>query len=156
MLNPFAEDSFQKGMAALDGGRRREALAFFEAALELERRSGGRRRPEARYLSYYGLCLALEANDVREALRYCREAVTIEGYNSDIRCNLGRVLMLAGRRRDAYVSFVHGLRIEPSHRTILKALRGMGVRRRPIVPFLPRNNPVNVLLGRMRVWNLAS
>jgi tetratricopeptide (TPR) repeat protein len=155
MLNQFAEDSFQKGLAALDGGRRREALAFFEAALELERRSGRPRR-EARYLSYYGFCLALETNDVREALRYCREAVTIEGYNSDIRCNLGRVLMMAGRRRDAYASFVHGLRIEPSHRTILKALRSMGLRRRPVVPFLARHNPLNVLLGRIRLRGVAS
>jgi tetratricopeptide (TPR) repeat protein len=150
MLTHSAEDSFQKGLEAFTDGRRKEAMALFEAAIELERRFG-QDRPQARYLSYYGVCLGLEKNDLRESLRFCREAVTIEGYNPDIRCNLGRVLLRAGRRKEAYVNFVRGLRVEPRHGQTLKSLKQLGVRRRPVVPFLDRGNPVNVLLGRMRV-----
>jgi len=124
-------------------------MAMFEAAIELERRFG-KGRPQARYLSYYGLCLGLEQNDLREAMRFCREAVTIEGYNADIRCNLSLVLMRAGRRKEAHINFVRGLHVEPGHRKIVRAMREMGLRRRPVVPFLARTNPVNVMLGRMR------
>jgi tetratricopeptide (TPR) repeat protein len=154
MLNPSAEDSFQKGLEALEEGRRREAMAMFEAAIELERRFG-KGRPQARYLSFYGLCLGLEQNDLREAMRFCREAVTIEGYNADIRCNLSLVLMKAGRRKEAYSNLARGLSIEPGHEKILRAMRQMGFRRRPVVPFLARTNPVNVILGRVR-FRLAS
>ncbi len=150
MLLPSAEESFNRGIQAFEENRNREAMALFEAAIELERRFG-QERPQARYLSYYGLCLGLERGDLREALRFCREAVTLEGYNADVRCNLGRVLVRAGRRKEAYINFVRGLRVEPCHPTILRGIRQMGVRRRPVVPFLSRTNPLNVLLGRMRI-----
>jgi tetratricopeptide (TPR) repeat protein len=150
MLTQSAEDCFRRGLQAHEDGKKQEALALFEAAIETERRLGSG-RPQARYLSYYGLSLALERNELREALHFCREAVTLEGYNADIRCNLGRVLLRAGRRREAYVNFVRGLRLEPTHPQILRCLRQMGIRRRPPLPFLARTNPINVLLGRMRV-----
>lgn len=150
MLIHPAEECFQKGLRAMEGDRRREAMAMFEAALELERRLGAA-RPQARYLSYYGLCLGLELNEVREALRYCREAVIREGYNADIRCNLGRVLLVSGRRKEAFDSFRRGLKLQPDHEFIIAQLRQMGVRRKPPVPFLSRKHPINVLLGRMRV-----
>ncbi len=149
MLIPSAEESYKKGLHAFVEGRRKEALAMFEAAIEIQRRSSGG-HPEPRYLSYYGLCLALEKNEIHEALHFCRQAVTLEGYNPDIRCNLGRVLMRAGRRRAAYDTLVQGLGMESDHRVIKAALRHMGVRRPPIIPFLSRNNPLNVFLGRMR------
>ena len=122
-------------------------MALFEAAIEIERRRGTD-RPQPRYLSFYGLCLVLERNEVHEGLRYCREAMTLESFNADIRCNLGRVLLRAGRRRQAYRCFVRGLNLEPGHSKILGALKTMGIRRRPVVPFLARANPLNVLLGR--------
>lgn len=150
MLFQSAEESYQKGLSALSQGRRKEAMAMFEAAIELERRLGAS-RPQARYLSHYGLCLALEKDEVHEALRFCREAVTLEGYNPDIRCNLGRVLIKAGRRKEAYANLAAGLGLERDHRGIRRALRFMGVRRRPVIPFLSRQNPINVILGRIRV-----
>jgi tetratricopeptide (TPR) repeat protein len=155
MLINSAEESFRKGLRALAEGRRKEALALFEAAIELERRFGAH-RPQARYLSYYGLCLGLEQNDVHEALRFCREAVTLEGYNADIRCNLGRVLLRAGRLREAHAALAKGQQIQPNHAGIRKALQKMGVRRRPVVPFLTRGHPINRLLGRIRTGNRAA
>ena len=149
MLIPSAEESFARGLNALAAGRRTEALAQFEAAIELERRYATG-PPQARYLSYYGLCLALQTSQIHEAMFLCRQAVTIEGYNPDIRCNLGRVLMSAGRRSEAYRCFTHGLRLAPSHGKIRQALKRMGRRRRLVLPFLSRGHPINVLLGRLR------
>ena len=122
---------------------------MFEAAIEIERRRS-QARPQPRYLSFYGLCLALERGEVREALRYCREAVTLEGYNPDIRCNLGQVLLRAGRRKEAYRSFVRGLKSDSNHRASVVAIKTMGIRRRPVLTFLHRSNPINRLLGKLR------
>ena len=149
MLIASAEESFQKGQRALDQGRRREAMALFEAAIELERRLSSQ-RPQARYLSFYGMCLGLEMNENREALRFCREAVTLEGYNADLRCNLGRVLLAAGRRKEAFESLTRGLHLSQSHAEIVRQIRLMGLRKRPPVPFLARGNPINIFFGRMR------
>ncbi len=148
MLVPSAEESYAKGLQALYGGRGKEATALFEAAIRIAWRGRGS-PPQARYLSYYGLCLALVWNENREALRCCREAVTLEGYNPDIRCNLSRVLLNAGRRAEAYRCFVRGL-AGGDHPTIRSALRSMGIRSRPALPFLHRNNPLNAFLGRLR------
>ena len=148
MLIQFAEESYRKGLAVLSCGRRKDATALFEAAIEIERRRGTD-RPQPRYLSYYGLCLAIWRNEIHEGLRYCREATTLESFNADIRCNLGRVLLRAGRRREAHKSFVRGLKLEPGHSTIVSVLKTMGIRRRPVLPFLARANPINVLLGRL-------
>ena len=149
MLNQSAEESYAKGLKALSSGRRTEAMAMFEAAIEIERRRSPV-RPQSRYFSYYGLCLALERNEIHEALRYCREAVTLENYNPDIRCNLGRVLLRAGRRREAYQCFKRGLELDSDHENCLRSLRFMGLRRRPILPFLDRSNVFNKYLGKLR------
>jgi len=144
-----AEESYEKGLCALGQGKTKTALALLEAAIEIERRRGNG-PPQARYLSYYGLCLALVRNEVREGLRYCREAITLESYNSTLRCNLGRVLLRAGRRREAHRCFARGLRLEPGHAATYRELRQMGLRRKPLLPFLARNHPINVFFGRLR------
>jgi predicted Zn-dependent protease len=149
-----AEECFRKGLQALTERRGREAMAMFESALELERRTHGG-RPQARYLSYYGLSLGLETNHMHEALRFCREAVTLESYNPDIRCNLARVLLRVGRRKEAHKSLKLGLALQGNHPGIIEVLKELGLRRRPVLPFLSRRHPVNVMLGRMR-YRLAS
>jgi len=149
MVNQSAEAVYRKGMRALSRGRRTEAMAMFEAAIEIERRRGSVRL-QPRYVSFYGLCLALERDAVGEALRCCREAMTIEPFNPDLRCNFGRVLMRAGRRREAFRNFSQGLILQSDHKGIRRALNAMGARRRPALPFLSRTNPLNRLLGRLR------
>lgn len=149
MLVHLAEESFQRGMSAFDSGRGREALAFFEAAIELERRLGDG-LPQARYLSLYGLCLVTVARSRHKGVQFCREAVGLEQYNPDMYCNLGRVLLAAGRRKEAHQSLLRGLRIQSNHQDIIRALKEMGLRRRPPLPFLSRANPLNVYLGKMR------
>ena len=148
MLVQAAESRFARGLQALEAGRGLEALALFEAAIELQRRLGSR-KPEARYLSYYGLCLALEADRPRDGAELCRQAIGLEFYNADLSWNYGRVLLVLDRRKDAYQAFLKGLSVQKNHQGILRELSRMGWRKRPIVPFLDRKNPLNVALGKM-------
>src|SRR5258706_14234925 len=53
-----SENSFRRGLRAVDRGAHLEALAYFEAAVQLARRLGAEAVP-MKYLSYYGWCLAI-------------------------------------------------------------------------------------------------
>jgi tetratricopeptide (TPR) repeat protein len=148
MLVQAAESRFQRGLQALREGRSLEALALFEAALELERRLGAR-TPQGRYLSYYGLCLARDGNQPREGAELCRQAIALEFFNADLFWNYGRALLLSDRRKEAFAAFVRGLSVQKNHQEILRELGRMGWRKRPVLAFLPRANPINVALGKM-------
>ncbi len=148
MLLNAAEESFRRGKSALENNHLLEATALFEAAIELERRNR-QRQIQARYLSFYGRCLAELGERVRDGVEFCREAREMEPYDPDHHWNLGVALLRGNRRRMAYQSLRTGLAMEPGHRGILRELESMGRRRRPVLPFLSRSNPLNVLLGRM-------
>ena len=149
MLNHTAEQSFQKGMDLLTVRRYRDALAWYRGAIEIEKRTGAG-GPQPRYLSYFGLCLAMTNGGLHEAVRCCRTAARQEGYRPDLCWNLGRVLLMAGRRREAHRALNWGLRMQPDHSGILTELARMGRRQRAVLPFLPRGHALNVLLGRIR------
>ena len=148
MLVQAAETRFQRGLAALGDGRGLEALALFEAALELDRRLGAR-TPQARYLSYYGLSLARDGSHLREGVDFCRQAIDLEFFNADLFWNYGRVLLLAERRKEAFTTFVKGLSVQKNHQEILRELSKMGWRKPPVLPFLPRGNALNIALGKL-------
>jgi tetratricopeptide (TPR) repeat protein len=150
MLDPRAESTFQQGIDLMQRGQSREALAFLRAAVDLDDGRPGSFSGQARYESYYGLCLSSSPNQLREALTHCRKAVQMEAYRADVWLNLGRVAQAAGRRGEAFRAFEQGRLLDPTHKGITKALRKFGTRRPPVVAFLPRQNPLNVLLGRMR------
>ena len=59
------------------------------------------------------------------------------------------MLLALDRRKDAYQAFLKGLSVQKNHQGILRELSRMGWRKRPIVPFLDRKNPLNVALGKM-------
>ena len=46
--------------------------------------------------------------------------------------------------------FVLALKLSPRHPEVLKLVQEIGYRRRPVIPFLARSNPINIWLGRMR------
>ena len=151
MLDQRAESTFQRGMDLMHRGQSREALAFLRAAVDLDDTDAGHYSGQARYESYYGLCLAQSQSQSRlhDALKHCRKAAQMEEYRADVWLNLGRVALTAGRRGEAYRALERGRLLDPTHRGIAKELRPFGVRRPPAVSFLPRQNPINVFLGRL-------
>ena len=148
MLVQAAEARFQRGLSALNEGRGLEALALFEASIELERRLGAA-TPQARYMSWYGMSLALEAHRWREGAALCRQAIGLEFYNADLCWNYGRVLVAQDDRKGAYEAFLKGLKLQRNHPGILRELGRMGWRRPPTIPFLARRNPINIALGKL-------
>ena len=99
-------------------------------------------------LAYYGLALG-HCQNVREGLRICLEALSADRRDPMIYLCLARLYVLAGSKRSAVDVITQGLRVRANHRG-LKALRsGLGVRQSRPVPFLPRENAVNVRLGRV-------
>jgi hypothetical protein len=43
-----------------------------------------------------------------------------------------------------------GLGVQSDHPGIIRTLKQMGVRKKPVIPFLGRNNPLNIFLGKLR------
>ncbi len=145
-----AENRFQTGLQHLARGRARDALPFIGAAVEVqhERTTGG--RGQAIYLSYQGLCLCLTRSDVHGGLHRCRRAAKFDPISLEIWWNLGRAALMVGHRGEAYRAFREGLRICPGHPSLSRCLLRMGRRRPPVLSFLARCHPINVLLGRLR------
>ncbi len=160
MPEPLSERSFQKGLRAVRHGEFLEALVYFEASMQLAQRAGAQPSSPIKYLSYYGLCLAMTSYRVEEGREICENAVRAEFYNPDLYLNLGKVYLKAGDRGLAFETLVRGLQLNPRHPDLVKEVRRLGVRRRPIVGFLSRSHPLNRMLGRLqadaaRVGNAA-
>ncbi len=101
-------------------------------------------------LSYYGLCLALNKGRVREAAEFCQLAIQREFYNPEHYMNLAKVWSTGRSRRKAIEAVDRGLAVAPNDPVLARFRTDLGVRRSPVLPFLHRDNPLNVTLGRMR------
>jgi tetratricopeptide (TPR) repeat protein len=138
-----AQEFFRAGIVLLQRGEEREALKAFRRAARLK-------PEEARYLSYYGMCLARAGRDAKEGLRLCEAAVAMEFYLPETHLNHARVLRLAGRLDQAQEALREGLVLDQGNREILRELDELGIRQRPLFPFLDRKNPLNRWAGRAR------
>jgi tetratricopeptide (TPR) repeat protein len=101
-------------------------------------------------LSYYGLCLALVEKETDRGVELCREALAANETDPAHHANLARILLAANRRREALEALEVGLSHAPDDAVLVSLRRAMGVRSRPPVPFLSRNNPLNRAIGRAR------
>ncbi len=147
MSERLSENALGKGLDAVSRGDFLEALAFFEASIDLTR--GASALPPMRCLSYYGLCLAMASNRLKEAREICERAVQTEFYNPELYLNLGKVYVRCGDRRRAFSTFVRGLQLNRRHMGLIRQIRNLGFRRRPVLRFLKRAHPLNRLLGRL-------
>lgn len=138
-----AEEHYLTGRRLLEGPRRSDAFEHFRAAHELDRSS-------PRYASYYGLGLALVERRFNKAVELCRAAVKEEFFSPDLYRNLARVHLVFGFKAEAIRYLRRGLMIDPGNEEILADLASLGVRRRPVLGFLPRRHFVNRWLGRLR------
>lgn len=105
---------------------------------------------DAAALSYFGLCLALVQKKFKPAIDLCKRALDLEFYNGDHYANMARVYLAAGNRKKAYDTIEAGLKLHPEHGGLGQVRKEMGVRGEPVVPFLDRDNPINVSLGQSR------
>lgn len=138
------EDTFQKlvkdGVAAIAAGNTSLALRHLEEAAEMDE------SPEL--ISHLAYCLAKEKQDYTTAASLARSALRDEPWNSTHYLNLGRVYLLSGRRKDAIRTFRDGLLHENNPR-IKEVLDRLGTRKYPVIASLPREHPVNHMLGKI-------
>lgn len=97
--------------------------------------------------AYYGLSVG-HAQNIREGIRICLDALSRDRHNPNIYLCVARLYVLAGSKENALDAIAQGLRVSRGHRGLTALRRSLGVRQRVPIPFLPRRNPVNVRIGR--------
>ncbi len=139
-----------------------ESNALFNRAIEMLNRnkaSAARKHLEQAlqicpqhpaYLSMYGLCVAIDAEDFDSARRICEKAVRMSPSDPINRVNLGKVFRLQGDNGSAYEEFLAAWQLDKLHPAPAAELSRMGIRRPPVFRFLPRSHWANVYLGRLR------
>ncbi len=135
------EALFRAGLRLLERNHRSRA-----AALALERAYQSK-PSDPRYVSYYGLSLALSTNRLQDAEVLCTHAVTIEFCRPELFHNLGRVRLLLGDRRGAHSAFEKGLSVDRNDTRIQQEIAKLGVRKPPVISFLGRHHPLNKYIG---------
>ena len=78
----------------------------------------------------------------------CNEAILQEPVNPVHYLNLGKIYQKAGKRVDAIETFRKGLSFG-DNQEIKRILDKLGTRKKPLLPFLPRNNFLNKYTGLM-------
>ena len=144
-----AENYFLKGLAALSQGNPRQANTLFKAAMKIER-DRLVTRPQMRYLSYYGLSLAMAKRPTRKAIKACETAAFEDFHDPNLLLNLGKVYMMAGKKTLALTIFEQGLLMAPDHRALTAELAGVDRRSSPTFSWLSRSHPLNHWTGRLR------
>ena len=138
MIHGKLKESIQEGRECLSQGNTAEALNIFKEI------SAQVRHPLVS--SGMGYCLAKERGLYAEAVSLCKDALRQDPQEPLHFLYLGRVHLLAGRKKDAIRIFKMGLRYGRCP-DIVAELSRMGKRRSPVVPFLARSNPLNKYLG---------
>ena len=132
--------AFAQGLELLKKNRLSESANAFRMAFKKD--------PEnPRYLSYYGLIVALAEDNLQDGINFCRAAIH-RSYEPDFFVNLSKVYSKAGQRKKALEALVEGLNFDRSEARIKTEMKRMGVRRRPTLRFLPRNHFLNKTLGK--------
>jgi len=130
------------------------ASEHFQSAILTELQHGVR-RPQMRYLSYYGLSRAQARGATPDTIQACETASRRDFFNPDLLLNLGRVLLLAGKTSKALAVFQRGLELAPKHKALLAEYAKIDRREAPPLSIVSRSHPLNKLLGKLR-WSLRS
>lgn len=142
-----ARELLNRGTAYLDANRPEDAAVLLYTLCERFSAAGETVPPHV--LSLYALSLARQGKR-KEAIDTCRSALKRGARNALCHLHMAKIYLLADSRRKAFEALARGLVLAPRHPDLLRLQREMGVRQRPVIGFLSRDNPLNVRLGRVR------
>jgi len=128
----------EQAMREADRGNTLMALVHLESA--------HKERKSPLVTTYFAYCLAKERKAYGQALALCKEAIEGALPTPALYLNLGRTFLVAGHKRQALNAFRRGLKFG-SHPLIIEEIKQLGVRKDPVIPFLPRTNFCNKYLG---------
>lgn len=102
-------------------------------------------------MSYHGMALATMRGAYQQGIVFCEEAVRRMGANPDLLVNLAAAYTAASNKREAVRCLRRALaRTGGAHPGAFALLVQLGIRKRPVIPFLPRSFFLNKWLGRWR------
>jgi len=128
-----------------------DAVQIFEANLpHLSSGTDKDKITAAGVFSYYGLCIAALRKQYSDGIKYCELSLKVQPSNPEHYENQAKIHLLARSRARAVDALFEGLGHDPDNKPINKILDGIGRRRDPVISFLPRNNVLNIYLGKKR------
>lgn len=137
------EGPLRRGLAAFSARDLLGAHADFERAHRLEPR-------DPRAMSWYGVTLVLVEKNITLGVSLCDRALQFGPNDPELLLNSARVHLALRQRQRAAKAITRGLAAWPGHPALLAARDALGTRRAPVLAFLGRDNPLNVVLGRLR------
>ena len=99
-------------------------------------------------ISLMGYSLAKESGRLKEGIALCEKAITLSPNQAEHYLNLGRIYLLANKKEPAIRILKTGLRIRRDPR-IVNELKGLGIRKPPVLSSLSRDNVINVVAGKV-------
>jgi len=136
---PEIDELVRKGIHAAETGDILSAHYFLEQAAQ------HRNTPELH--TYLAFCQARRHGNLPAAARACHQSIQREPGNSLHYLVLGRILVQAGEKNKAITTFLRGLKAGPNPR-IISELKKLGLRQPAVIGKLPRNHPLNRVLGK--------
>jgi hypothetical protein len=94
--------------------------------------------------------LVLVERNITLGVSLCDAALRPSPSDPELLINSARVHLALNQRQRAARAITRGLAAWPEHPALLAARDALGTRRAPVIPILPRGNPLNRLLGRLR------
>jgi tetratricopeptide (TPR) repeat protein len=98
--------------------------------------------------AWYGYCLAREENEYSSGIALCREALKENPREAEIYLALSRIYLHLNRRKQAVIILEQGMKMDHCQ-DIKRLLETLGIRDKPVFPFLKRKNFINVTSGRL-------
>lgn len=102
------------------------------------------------YFAYLGYGMARNQGQEQEGARLCRRAIELEFHEPENYYCLAKVCLLMNDRRAAVDAIDRGLEIDSAYRELVELKQRLGMRRAPVLPFLPRQSFLNRALGKIR------
>ena len=128
-----------------------DAVKIFEEHLpELSSGTDKEKITAASVFSYYGLCIAALRKQYADGIKYCQLSLKVQSSNPEHYENQARIHLLGNSRARAVDALFEGLSHDPDNKPINRILNDIGRRRPPVIGFLPRDNVLNVYLGKKR------
>jgi tetratricopeptide (TPR) repeat protein len=143
MAEVEALNSFKQGVQLLKGGYPQRALVELRRCVEIE-------SANPYYLSFLGLAIARAERKWAEATKLCETALQMKRKELQLHLNMAEVYASAGHRESAIDTLDRAIESFGPDARLVKARSRIEKRRSPILPFLPRQNALNVSLGKLR------
>lgn len=137
------EKEFAQGLEYFRDGYLGKALEQMKAAAEAEPQN-------ALFLSYLGLLVAAAQKNFEKAEELCQMALKLDRGEPQCYLNVAEVYTRAKRPKEAMEALREGLQRTKRDARLADAIARLSGRRRPVFPFLEREHPVNMVLGRLR------